>query len=182
MNEQLQPDRPRPTPEDHEAFKEMQSTVLKRALQDVKVWRSGYAILTSGVTILLTFIGTQLNDDVGVAWRLALTLSLGAGIVFLGVALIIILRIEGGKRLIDVNLEQIVTKHNSVEMYNVHQAGIARERLDRSKVWALCGALCCFLGFLCTLWISFSPATTDDSQTSISGTSTTAPTSPTSPQ
>lgn len=155
--EQPPPNRRRPTRTDLEAFQRIQATVWDEALADVKVWRSGYAILVTAITAILALIGTQLDSGIVWGWRLALSLTLGAAVVLVGRALLFTLRIEGGKNATSINLDQIVRDYNSVEMYRADQAATALAQLDRSKGWAGWGAACCLVGLILTLWMTFTP-------------------------
>ncbi|BCT77105.1 hypothetical protein SCMU_29470 [Sinomonas cyclohexanicum] len=137
-----------------EAFQHLQGSVWEHALADVKVWRSGYVLLVSGVTGILAFVGTQLASGVAWYWRLALALTLGAGVILVARALIYTLRIGGGATATSINLPQIVQEYNSVEMYRAQQAATALEQLDRSKKWAGLGAACCLVGLICALWMT----------------------------
>ncbi len=147
----------------------MQSAVLDKAMADVKVWRNGYATLVTAITAIMALIGTQLTSSVGAGWRLVLTLALGAGVVLVGRALTLTLRIEGGKAATTVNLQQIVQEYNSVEMYRAQQAATALEQLDRSKKWAGWGALFCLIGLICTLWMTSTPGSDKGPKPSPSG-------------
>lgn len=168
--EQPPPNRRRPTRADQEAFQHIQATVWDEALADVKVWRSGYAILATAITAILALIGTQLDSGIAWGWRLALSLTLGAAVVFVGRALLLTLRIEGGKNATSINLDQIVKNYNSVEMYRADQAATALTQLDRSKGWAAWGAACCLAGLILTVWMTYTP----------NGGTSPAPSSPTS--
>lgn len=148
------PDRRRPTRADQRAYERLQATALDRALADAQVWRNGYALLGSGVGAVLALVGTRLDNDTAWAWRLALTFTLGGGLLFVANALWMTLTVEGGKRGTSLNLQRIVQQHNSFELYQADQAAAAIKRIDRSKGRATIGGVFCFLGLLCTLWIA----------------------------
>lgn len=143
----------RPTRADHRAFQALQAMSLKRALDDAKAWRNGYAMLAGGLGALLGFIGTQLSDATAAGWRIALSVLLGGGLVCVAAALLLTLTIEGGRRSSRLNLRQIVATYNSVEAFQAAQAAAALARLDRSKMIAALGAVLAFAGLLVTLWV-----------------------------
>lgn len=175
------PDRQRPTRADQDAFARFQATALERALADARVWRNGYATLGSGIGAILALIGTQLTDTTSATWRLALTVTLGGGLLLVARALWMTLTIEGGRRPTSVSLGPIVQRHNSFEMYQVDQADAAITRLATSKRWALAGGFLCFVGLLCTLWLSSPPDQPNPAPTSAPTASTSAPNSTASP-
>lgn len=173
--EQLPMDRIRPTRADQKTFDHLQATVLDQALADVKVWRSGYVMLVSAITAILALVGTQLASDIDWYWRLALTITLGAGVVLVATALVYTLRIDGGKTATNINLKQIVQEYNSVEMYWAQQAATALQQLDRSKKWAGRGAACCLVGLICVLWMTSTSSNSESTHPSTPNCSTTAP-------
>lgn len=172
------PDRRRPTRADQHAFQHLQATALDQALADVKVWRSGYAVLVTGITAILALVGTQLDSDIAWYWRLLLTLTLGAAVLLVARALTLTLMIEGGKAATTINLQQIVQEYNSVEMYQAQRAGTALEQLDRSKKWAGWGGLCCLIGLICTLWMTSTTGDSENPEPPAPSTNTTAPAQP----
>lgn len=148
----------RPSAADIEAFSKLQATALERAIADTRVWRNGYAMVASGMAVVVALVGTQLADTTSWQWRAALTAGLGIGLICIGVALWLTLTIEGGKKSTMLSLTEIVEKHNSFEMYQIDQADAAYQRLATSKWWAGVGAVLCLLGLLATLWLT-TPAT-----------------------
>lgn len=147
-------DRRRPARADHDAFARFLASALERALADARVWRNGYALLASGIGAILALVGTRLTDTTPAAWRLALSVTLGGGLLLVARALWMTTTIEGGRRPTSVSLGPVVQEHNSFEMYQVDQADAAIIRLASSKRWALAGGFLCFVGLLCTLWLS----------------------------
>lgn len=127
--------------------------MLIRALEDAKAWRNGYAMLAGGLSALLGFIGTRLDNDTGAVWRAALTVLLGGGLLCVVAALAMVLTIEGGRRRVRLNLREIVARHNSLQAYQALQASAALQRLDLSKKVAGIGAALAFAGLLVTLWM-----------------------------
>lgn len=168
----------RPTRADQLAFERLQATALDRALADARVWRNGYALLASGAGATTAFIGTQLDAQTHWGWRLALTLSLGGGLVAVAVALWMTLTVEGGRRATGLNLAETVQEHNSFEMYQAAQAGSALRRLDNSKRWAVVGALLCLVGLIATLWASQPAADAERPEPPAASATTTSPSPP----
>jgi hypothetical protein len=148
----------RPSRADQRGFELLQATALTRALDDAKAWRNGYAMLAGGLSALLGFIGTQLDHDTSWAWRVALSILLGGGLLCVSAALVLAITVEGGRRTVRLNLREIVQAHNSLEAYQAQQAAVALVRLDRSKSIAAVGAVMAFVGLVVTLWM---PGKTD---------------------
>ena len=147
-------ERRRPSHVDLRAIQELQRTVLEQTLADARVWRNGYTLLLTGTGAVLTLAASRLEEATW-TWRLALTLSLGGGILLLAVALWLVLTAEGGKHgpPRGLSLDSILTTHGSVEAYRVDQAAQAQERIRRSQRWAWWGALAVFVGLMLTLWL-----------------------------
>lgn len=151
------PDGPRPTRKDQKGFERLQAGLLDRSLAEARVWRNGYALLGSGFGAILALVGNRLDDATPWGWRLALSLTLGGGLVLLAVALWFVLTVEGGKQESRLDLRDVVRRHNSFELYQADQAAAAIQRTNVSKRWAFWGAALGFLGLLCTLWVSPAP-------------------------
>lgn len=147
-------ERRRPSHVDLRAIQELQRTVLEQTLADARVWRNGYTLLLTGTGAVLTLAASRLEEATW-TWRLALTVSLGGGILLLAVALWLVLTAEGGKHgpPRGLSLDSILTTHGSVEAYRVDQATQAQERIRRSQRWAWWGASAVFVGLMLTLWI-----------------------------
>lgn len=116
-------ERRRPSHVDLRAIQELQRTVLEQTLADARVWRNGYTLLLTGTGAVLTLAASRLEEATW-TWRLALTVSLGGGILLLAVALWLVLTAEGGKHgpPRGLSLDSILTTHGSVEAYRVDQA------------------------------------------------------------
>lgn len=172
------PNRRRPSHADLRAFEDLQATALERALADARVWRNGYAVLGSGIGALLALVGARLDNDTPWPWRLALMVALGGGLILVASALWMTLTVEGGTKRTSLNLGRIVQQHNSFELYEADQAARALARIDRSKKWAVAGAALCFVGLLCTLWMTSPPSDAEPPQPQASISPSTASVTP----
>lgn len=152
--------RPRPvSAADQEAFdalvKESSSTVRSM----VAAWRTGLAALITLVTTGIIVTGRTSATTLAVPWRIAVTLTIGAGLALAIVGLWHTLAAEVGARTRLHTLDEIRAQYASVQAYQVGQATAAGRRLQaaRAVVAAALGLL--LTGVLLTWWAPAAPAT-----------------------
>ena len=152
--------RPRPvSAADQEAFdalvKESSSTVRSMAA----AWRTGLAALITLVTTGIIVTGRTSAASLAVPWRIAVTLTIGAGLALAIVGLWHALAAEVGARTRLHTLDEIRSRYASVQAYQVGQATAAGRRLQaaRALVAAALGLL--LTGVLLTWWAPAAPAT-----------------------
>ena len=153
-------DRPRPvSPADREAFDALVKESLPAVRSMVAAWRNGLTALITLVTTGIIITGRTATTALAVPWRIAVTLTIGAGLALAIVGLWHTLAAEVGARTRLRTLDDIRAEYASVQAYQVGQAAAAGRRLQAARIVVAVALGLLLTGVVLTWWAPAAPAT-----------------------
>ena len=151
--------RPRPVSvADREAFDALAREALPTVRSMAAAWRTG---LTALITLIFTGIilkGRTDTTNLALPWRIAVTLSISAGLALAIVGLWQALAAEVGARTRLHTLDDIRARYASVQAYQAGQAAAAGRRLQTARTLVAAALGLILAGVLLTWWAPVAPA------------------------
>lgn len=164
------PTAPSPTAmDDLERFEEIVSTSVTRVQESAEKWRTGIASFVTILTAALILQGPDKAADLVVRWRLLLSLTLGAALLLIVVALWQALTAAAGTPQAS-DLDTIRKKYGAVRTFEVVQARRAASRLLWARRSTLAG-LVLLLGAIFIWW--WAPAESETTYLNVTHSGTT---------
>lgn len=151
--------RPRPvSAADRQAFDAMVDDALGRVRAAVVAWRTGLTGLITLITTGIILTGRKTTTDLTVPWRIAVTLTIGGGLVLAIAGLWHALAAEAGSRTRLRSLQDIRKDYGSVQAYQVGLAAAAGRRLQTARIFVAAALGLLLTGVLLTWWAPAAPA------------------------
>jgi hypothetical protein len=143
---------------DREAFDALANEALPTVRSMAAAWRTGLTALITLVTTGIILKGRTDTTSLALSWRIAVTLTIGAGLALAILGLWHALAAEVGARVKLHTLDDIRTSYASVQAYQVGQAAAVGRRLQTARAVAAAALGLLLAGILLTWWAPTTPS------------------------
>ena len=152
---------PQPRPvsaADKAAFETLVNDSLSSVRSMAAAWRTGLTALITLVTTGVIITGRTAASQLTVPWLIAVTVTIGGGLLVALAGLWTALTAEVGARVRVQTLDDIRAHYASVQAYMVGQAAAAGQRLELARKLVGVSLLLLVTGVLLTWWAPAAPA------------------------
>lgn len=146
------PPEPAVSSAEREAFTELVAASLPAVRASAQAWRTGLITLITLITTGIVIKGPATMSALPPGWRLAVTLTIGGGLLIAVVGLWQALTAEAGSRTQLQTLADIHTKHTTVLAYQVALANKAGRRLRWARSTVGIAITLILSGIILTWW------------------------------
>jgi hypothetical protein len=143
---------------EREAFASLVADSLPAVRASAQSWRNGLTALITLVATGIVIKGRDTTAGLSTGWRLAITLSIGAGLAVAAWGLWHALAAEAGTHTRLKTLADIHDQHASVAAYQVALASIAGRRLQTARNAVALSLALLLTGVFLTWWAPAPPA------------------------